>query len=120
MTKSEKYQKAVPVLAPDAPHPAEIVAELGAWIREQAAVARELCPPKNLRCFALVTNGATGPEMISLEFAAPDNSHHSILIHADGLHDLRGRAPHVIGLAAALRLLTLLADELRVPVRLQP
>lgn len=101
----------------DSPFTAE---QIGQWIDAQAACVRELCRPDRLRCFAAVMRPAVQPHMISIEFAAPDDRYHSILLHCDGGHDLTGRVVRTLDVAAGIKLLTLLADELKVPVRLQP
>lgn len=106
-----------------APNPSQqpgIEEGLRRWIANQADAIRDLCPAKKLRCFARVINARSSPHLISVEFAAPDDSNRTLLIHTNGRHDLGGNSPHTVDLAAGLKLLALLADELGVAVRLQP
>lgn len=120
MNTPEKYLDVVHWFTPDAPRCEETARAVHQWVRAQAAHVRTLCPPKRLRCFALVTSRRIDPQMISVEFAAPDDSYYAITIHCSGPHDVRGDLPRTISLGAGIKLLALLADELKVAVTLQP
>lgn len=120
MSKLKDHLEAAAVFTSDASRWGEIAAGTRRWVREQAAAVRGLSPPERVRCYALVTNGIKQPHMVSIEFAAPGRGSYSITIFADGVHDVRGRTPRTTCLAGAIKLLTLLTDELCVPVRLQP
>lgn len=119
MRTSDRYHEFVHWFAPETPDCPEIAASLLRWVKAQAEHVRTLCPPKRLRCFALVTSGRHRPHMISVEFAAPDDTCYSITIQCSGLHDVRGGIPQTASLAAGIKLLTLLTDELKVAVTLQ-
>jgi hypothetical protein len=120
MTKLDKLPSLIDQFVSDPAARAGAEAAIRKWIADQASMIRDLGPVRRLRCFALVTTARTSPHLISVEFAAPDDSAHTLVIHTDGRHDVRGQQPHTVDLAAGIKLLALLADELGVPVRLQP
>lgn len=119
MSTPDYYYNAVHWFAPATPDCVDTADGLFRWVKEQAGYMRGLCPPKRLRCFALVTTGRNRPHMIAVEFAAPDDTYSAITIQCTGCHDVRGRAPQTVSLAAGIKLLALLTDELKVAVTLQ-
>jgi hypothetical protein len=119
MRTPDKYFDAAEWFAPDQPQSAEVATELHKWVRAQAEHVRSLCPTKRLRCFALLTCGRSHPHMINVEFAAPDDSYRVVTIQCSGRHEVRDNVPQTINLAAGVKLLALLTDELKVTVKLQ-
>lgn len=120
MTKFDKLPYLISQFVPDAAQQAGVEETIRRWIANQADAIRDLCPADELRCFALVTNAKDSQHLISVEFAAPDDSNHILLIRTGERHDVRGQQPRTVDLAAGIKLLALLADELDVPVTLQP